>query len=229
MSVRLEVAEEMLEDLRKRVKKASVSASPEMTDEGAEGSEDAPAPPADDPWGPTVDAWAEEMGLPVHRETTGLFIGAKPPAARDPADDVPEEEKAFLARRDFVRTTGYDSIRAATSRGEDLAIGTMGREILRDYGEGGTDAVFLVRLKDVQFPPPQAFSPRDYADYLTAEVIGSGIPKGGFGVGAAAGGERVNVGLIQAGVRSFFGDYDFIKSKFDVRPNYEPPVDSSSR
>lgn len=197
---RLDIAEEKLRALRDAVREA---------DEPGE---------LPDVWKTAFDAWIETLGVPCTVEETGWFIGVRPPRARDVGEEVEEEESVRIRARDFVRTTGYVTVRAGVAPDEDLKPGTLGRSILRDDDVNGSDSVFLVRMQGVRFPPPEAFSPRDYADYITFRILGR--PFGVFGM-SASGGER-QPGLQEEALRHYFFDFDWMKKAFELVTPHEP-------
>lgn len=212
---RLDLASKALEALRAQVEEAEQEAVAEPT-------EGEPAPAAldrDAIWTKTVEAWKTSRGVqPVH-ETTGVFVGARPPSAEEADEDVDEAEKVRIHLRDFVRATGYDALRPGPRSDRQLEVGDLARTLLRDDLTDGSDSVFLVRLKSVSVPPREAFSPRAYADYLSVEILGG--PKGGRRLGAVGGGGRVT-GNFQRGLLHFFNDFPWLRSKFDLRTEVDP-------
>ena len=84
------------------------------------------------------------------------------------------------------------------------------------HSDSGSASAFLVRLIDAKDPPPGAFSPRDYADFLMAEILGG--PKGGRALGAAAGVERVE-GLLPFLMKRYFVEFDWLREVYELDPN----------
>jgi len=208
-SKRLDLAANALEALRAELEKAAGETPPE-------GEE---APDKDTVWTKTVEAWKATQKAPVAIARTGVFIGAKPPMAQDVEEGTDPAEAIRMQRRDFVRATGYDTLRSGLTPEEGLTAGDIAKSVLRDDLGDGSDSVFLVRLKDVSVPPRAAFSPRAYADYLSAEILGG--PKGGRRLGAASGAGQAP-GSLWEGLRHFYFDFPWLKGKFDLQSEFDP-------
>jgi hypothetical protein len=124
-----------------------------------------------------VEEWAQQVGVPYVLETTGLFIGSRPPSSVRIPEGTPPEEAARLRRRDFVRQTGYASVHPTPEPGADAAysvLGDFGRQVLVDErtGENATQSAYLVRIIEQAPPPPEEFSPSDYVDVLIRRFYG---------------------------------------------------------
>jgi hypothetical protein len=210
----LTLANRKLEALRRLVKQ------PPPPEEGDD-SEEATTQEAG--WQRALKAWAETLGdVPYAAEKTGWFVGSRPPlaAAPDP-DTLTEAEMGRRMRQDYVRQTGFSTIEAALPEDGELESGTLGVALLTDQ-DLGTDSVYLVRLVDWSYPPPEAFAPRDYADYLLSEVYGG--PKGGQALGAAGSREQTQ-GLFREAMRRFFSDWPWIRDTFEVKTT--PKIDEA--
>ena len=105
-----------------------------------------------------------------------------------------------------MRQRGYEVVRApATDEGGDGARpGTIGRTVLRDEAVDGTDGVFLVRVKEREFPPPEAFSPRDYSFYLTMETLGDLLRR-------QRDPKAPRLGILPNALYEYFGDIEGLK------------------
>ncbi len=162
--------------------------------------------------------FAERVGVPYFRETTGMFIGARPPQqteleGEDDDQDkkkriyTPEEKK--IRRRNFILRTGYATVRKGTSQQDEIeaAPGTFGRRVLRDGGEDSTNSAYLVRVKERQFPDPAEFSSRDYLMELYRKVYGT-----------QGRNQRIaqRDGTFFKSLHRYTQDYQWLKSTFDV-------------
>ena len=141
----LDRAVELLEKLRTELEKA--------------------APDDDSARDAALAEWVKGLAGPHYREETGLFIGSVPPPPT-PIDDDDEEEgpadevepiahddpNAPIARRNFVQSAGYETVRRLPSRQDNVEAspGTFGRRVLRDPRE--TQSAYLIRVKDRVFP-----------------------------------------------------------------------------
>ena len=162
----------------------------------------------------------ERIGVPFFRETTGMFIGARPPQATEldgedeEADKKEEriytENEEAIRRRNYVLRTGYATVRKGTSQQDSVeaAPGTFGRRVLRDGGNDSTGSAYLIRVKDRQFPDPAEFSPRDYLVELYRKVYGTQ----GRDVPLAK-----RDGSFFESLRRYTQDYQWLKSTFDVK------------
>jgi hypothetical protein len=226
VGVRLDLATRRLEALRDAVSEALEPAEAEepaeeeepTEGEGEGADEDAPVveKDPDEVWRETLATWAAESEVPYVRESTGPFIGARPPRAHDLEGKEDDAATPRLKRLDFVRTTGYENLRAGVPAGTELEVGAIARSVLRDEDTEGTDSVYLIRLTAISYPPKAAFSPRDYADYLSAEAFGGS--RGGRRIGAVAGSEQAP-GTFWEGLRNFYfwPNFEWLKDKFDLR------------
>lgn len=120
-------------------------------------------------WEERFGAWKETVDAPIGQGTTGMFIGNRPPASREVSEGMAEAEALAIQRQDFVRQTGYESVRPMSTEGDvGTEVGAFGRTVLRDEA---SDSAFLVRVRDRQEPPPEAFSPRDYRRYVITKLL----------------------------------------------------------
>ena len=214
-SKRLDLAAKALESLRAD----AVRVKPVTAGGPSDGEEAPESPEPEAVWTRTLEAWMAAQDIPAVHERTGVFVGAKPPSAETVEEGTDAAEAARIQRRDFVRATGYDALRAGLKAEERLTPGAIATTILRDDLSEGSDSVFLVRVKSVDVPPRAAFSPRAYADYLSAEILGG--PKGGRRLGAGSGAGQVT-GSLWEGLRHFYFDYAWLKSKFDLVTEADP-------
>jgi hypothetical protein len=202
-SMDLAVAE--LDDLRR--------AYVESGKQGADEPEAALAPPAER-WERALAAWAKDLGdTPYVADQTGWFIGARPPRPIEDYDAFEPDEMVRQLRSSFVRQAGFPTIEASLPEGGEMVPGTLGTTVLRDEGSPGSSSAYLVRLVDAKDPPPAAFSPRDYSDFLMAEILGG--PKGGRSLGAAAGREVVEGTLPQL-MKRYFADFPWMQKAFEL-------------
>lgn len=162
-------------------------------------------------WAKAIEEWKASIDAPVITEATGLFVGRLPPATSSAPDDLSEEAKQRARRRDFVRQRGYETVRAATDSelGDGAGVGTVGRIVLRDEAVDGTDGVFLVRVKDRQFPPPEAFSPFAYAGQLMNETLGNLGQR-------SRDANAPRLGIMPNALYEYFGDLESLKRKFKL-------------
>ena len=164
-----------------------------------------------DAWAKAVEEWQASLDSPALVEATGLFVGRQPPQTSSAPDDLSEEAKQRARRRDFVRQRGYEAVRSTADQGisEGARVGTVGRTVLRDESSDGTDGVFLVRVKERQFPPPEAFSPFAYAGQLMQRTLGN--------IGLRSRDPSApRTGIIPVALYEYFGDIESIKRKFKL-------------
>ncbi len=126
-----------------------------------------------DAWQKRLEEWGTSVDAPHVVDETGMFIGSEPPPEREVPDGTREEEARAIRRRDYVRQTGYESVRPyGASEDAGTTKGAFGHGILKDDSTGGTDSAYLVRVLDRQNPPPQAFSPAEYRRYVIQQLLG---------------------------------------------------------
>lgn len=169
-------------------------------------------------WEAALAAWtAAHPGVPVHVESTGLYIAREAPRRPTP---VPGPEGQAQLRRAFVRELGYALVAPSESKQDttEAKPGTFGRRILQDTakGEQATGCAYLVRVKDRVFPSKAEFSPSAYADFLEEDVFarGTGDPARERNMQL-----QQRKGTYPKALAPYFNEIERLQVMFDLRTN----------
>jgi hypothetical protein len=172
-------------------------------------------------WDELLAAWKQARpGVNVHDEQTGLYIGSRVPLSAPPPEGADPASGARHRRRDFVRQGGYGLVKQGAAKGDatDAAPGTYGRSLLKDETRGpeSTGCAYLVRVTERVYPSKAELSPREYAEFLAAQVFGTrrSRPAGGAMPTVAA-----REGALNSRVAQYFEEFTQLQPRFDLKTN----------
>lgn len=190
-------------------------------------------------WEQALAAWSKDLVGGYRLESTGLYLGRRSPAPVEVTAEMSPAEAGEAERRNFIWRAGYGSVEKSADSKDAVQpeSGTFGRTILRDAivkdrdpeivdgkpqpKDKGTGSVFLVRVKERQFPSRHEFSPRQYLDWLHTDVFGDILTR------------RVRMplqkmsGRMNQAVANWFANYPWMQEKFKIETNN--PLDADKR
>lgn len=148
---------------------------------------------------------------------TGRFIGslgARRALVADPT--ASDDAKAEIRRRNYVRSYGYDAVKASGSRQDPTSstLGTVGRRVLRDDSKeaDSTRSAYIVRVAWAEDPSRDEFDGKEFATHVTNST----------GVGniyANQGRISERRGTVAKQLARMFDDWDAIRQLFVIETN----------